>query len=117
MSSALERYGMDESERRQRQSFLGISARDAANVRELRAAFAEQAGAFAERFYQHLLAHPQTAGLLQNPQRLEQLKQLQTSYFAQLLEGDFGPAYFEGRLRVGLAHQQVGLDPVWYLGA
>src|SRR5262249_25356652 len=24
---------------------------------------------------------------------------------------------FEGRLRVGLAHQRIGLEPAWYLGA
>jgi signal transduction histidine kinase len=42
---------------------------------------------------------------------------LQAEYFAQLLEGVFDPAYYEGRLRVGLAHQRIGLVPVWYLGA
>jgi signal transduction histidine kinase len=113
----LERFGLDPEERRQRQGFLGLAAQDGLNVRKLRAVFAEHARHFAERFYQHLLAHPHTASFLRDPQQLERLKTLQASYFAELLEGTFDAAYFEGRLRVGLAHQQVGLEPDWYLGA
>lgn len=115
--SLLDTYGMDDAEQRQRQAFLDLTDTDAANVRDLRFAFQEQTRTFAERFYEHLLRHPQTAALLQDPRQLEHLKTLQTDYFAQLLDGVFDAAYFEGRLRVGLAHQQVGLEPVWYLGA
>lgn len=113
----VEHYGMDEGERQRRQTFLGIGPDDAERVRGLRAVFAEHARAFAERFYQHLLADPTTAPFLQDPQQLEQLKALQSAYFAELLEGTFDTAYFEGRLRVGLTHQRVGLEPAWYLGA
>jgi hypothetical protein len=73
-------------------------------VSELRAAFHDFGREFAERFYQHLLAHPQTAALLRDPERLAQLKKLQAAYFAELLEGNFDEAYFTGRLRVGFAH-------------
>jgi signal transduction histidine kinase len=113
----LETYGLDDEERRQRQAFLGLSSADADNVRALRAAFADYSREFAERFYQHLLSHPETAKLLQDPVQLQQLKLLQARYFGELLEGVFDQAYIEGRLRVGLAHQRVGLEPDWYLGA
>ena len=84
-----DRYESDEDERRQRQAFLGLTGADAENVRVLRAVFADHARAFAERFYEHLLSHPHTAGFLRDPQQLEQLKTLQANYFAQLLEGVF----------------------------
>ena len=42
---------------------------------------------------------------------------MQAEYFSQLLDGVFDVPYFEGRLRVGVAHQRIGLSPVWYLGA
>jgi signal transduction histidine kinase len=113
----VERYGMDEDERRRRQAFLGLTAADRDNVRDLRAAFRDHARLFAERFYQHLLADPHTAAFLRDPRRLDQLKGLQANYFAELLEATFDDAYFEGRLRVGLTHQRVGLEPDWYLGA
>ena len=115
--SFVECYGMDEGERGQRQAFLGLTEADAANVRALREVFAEHSRAFAERFYQHLLANPHTASFLRDARLLEELKTLQANYFAHLLEGVFDEAYFEGRLRVGLAHQRIDLEPVWYLGA
>jgi signal transduction histidine kinase len=118
MSMSLnERFGIDEKERSDRQAFLGITARDAENVQALRPIFAEYGREFAERFYRHLMSNPLTTAFLQDAQQLEQLKKLQANYFAELLEGVFDGAYFEGRLRVGLAHQRFGLEPVWYLGA
>jgi signal transduction histidine kinase len=113
----LQRYGMDEAERRRRKAFLGITEADTANVRALRDAFAEHARGFAERFYEHLLADPHTRAYLRDPEQLRKLKGLQAEYFSQLLEGVFDVPYFEGRLHVGVAHQRIGLSPVWYLGA
>ncbi len=114
----LTRYGMDEAERRRRTAFLEITEADAANVRALRDAFAEHARVFAEQFYEHLLADPHTRAYLRDPEMLlRKLKGLQAEYFSQLLEGVFDVPYFEGRLRVGVAHQRIGLSPVWYLGA
>jgi signal transduction histidine kinase len=108
---------MDETERLERQRYLGLTEADATNVRQLREVFAVHAREFAERFYRHLLADPHTATLLADPVQLERLKQLQAAYFAELLEGTFDQAYFEKRLAVGRAHQRAGLEPVYYLGA
>jgi signal transduction histidine kinase len=113
----LKRYGMDEAERHRRMAFLGITESDAANVRGLRDAFAARAREFAERFYDHLLADPHTRAYLRDPDQLRKLKGLQAEYFSNLLEGVFDVPYFEGRLRVGVTHQRIGLSPVWYLGA
>ncbi len=113
----LTHYGMDEAERRRRMAFLGITEADADNVRRLRETFARHAAEFAERFYDHLLADPHTRAFLRDPDQLKRLKGLQADYFSQLLEGVFDVPYYEGRLRVGVAHQRIGLSPVWYLGA
>src|SRR5713226_7568900 len=84
--SLLDRYSMDEEERTLGKAFLGITESDAQNLRSLRQAFQEFSQEFAERFYQHLLSHPRTASLLQDPQQLEALKKIQANYFAELLE-------------------------------
>jgi signal transduction histidine kinase len=115
--SLLEQYGMDEGARRHHLEFLGLGEGDSDNVRRLRSAFATYAREFAECFYQHLLSDAHTAAFLKDPAQLDHLKDLQAAYFADLLEGNFDQAYFESRLRVGLAHQRIGLEPVWYLGA
>jgi signal transduction histidine kinase len=113
----LDHYGMGDEERLRRKAFLEITEADSENLRSLRPAFREFGHEFAERFYRHLLSHPTTASLLKDTQQVEALKKLQAAYFSELLEGILDDAYFEGRLRVGVAHQRIGLDPTWYLGA
>jgi len=106
-----------ERDARARQQFLGLTQADALNVRALREVFAVHAQEFAERFYQHLLADPHTAGMLADPAQLERLKHIQSEYFTELLEGVFDQHYLDKRNRVGFTHQRVGLEPFYYLGA
>jgi len=84
-------------------------------------AFAPVAGARVDdivaEFYQHLLRFPPLAALLQaEPGRLERLTGIQRRYLLELTEGRFDAAYVASRLRVGDAHQRMGVAPVWYMG-
>jgi hypothetical protein len=116
LMSLVDRFGVGEEQRRERQEFLGLTPQDGENLRRLRPVFAAFAREFAERFYAKVLSHPHTAAFFRDPAQLDRLKGLQADYFARLLEGHFDRDYFESRLRVGLTHQRVGVEPVWYLG-
>lgn len=113
----VDKYGLDQAHRNLRKEFLGISNEDLAGLRQLQACFSRMAVEFAEKFYQNLLASPETAPFLTDPVTLERLKQAQMQYFQELLSGNAGPEYFEKRLRVGEVHQRLGIKPTWYLGA
>jgi signal transduction histidine kinase len=108
---------MEEIPLRDRLRFLGLTDADCANVQALRPIFASGALEFAEKFYQHLLGDPHTAALLADSAQLERLKVIQIQYFTELLEGAFTNEYIAKRFRVGQAHQRIGLEPVFYLGA
>src|SRR5260370_12732333 len=99
--SLVDRFGMDEEEQRRFKAFVEIDEADAENLRSLRDVFRDFSQVFAERFYQHLLAHPRTASLLQDPQQLQELKKIQAGYFSELLEAVLNDSYFVSRLRVG----------------
>src|SRR5262245_27813167 len=73
----LDRYGMDDEERSRYKAFLEITDADADHLHLLKQAFRDFSREFAERFYQHLLSHPRTASLLQDPEQLEALKKIQ----------------------------------------
>jgi signal transduction histidine kinase len=110
--------GLDPAQQVERLAYFGLGPADSAALRSL----APLAKATVERliaeFYEHLLRHPELAALLQaEPGRIERLKEKQRAYFLRLTEGRFDDAYFESRLRVGDAHQRVGVRPAWYLGA
>jgi PAS domain S-box-containing protein len=118
LKSMLAHYGMDDEGRARRKAFLRLEESDEALLRALRDQVILRSHDFIEKFYQHLMRFEETRELLlAEPRRLERLKEIQRQYFIRLVEGDYDAAYFEERLRVGHAHERVGLDPQWYLGA
>jgi signal transduction histidine kinase len=116
-SKLVGKYELDGASRQARMDFLGLTAEDEQMIAKLRDRFSEFAPRLSEGFYKHLLAHPETAALLQDPELLARLKQAQMAYFEELVSGVYDRAYFEKRLRIGEIHNAVGLEPRWYLGA
>ena len=103
----------------QRKAFLEFSQTDAGLLRAVHD-FAERRkidADLADTFYSHLLAFPEMQHLIRDDAILQRLKVTQSRYFNQLTAGEYGPEYVLERLRVGLAHQRVGLDTQWYMGA
>lgn len=100
-----------------RKDFLGFGEHESKLLKELGSMLAPLEDEFTEFFYGHLEANPETRAILGNPDQVQRLKHKQREYFEQLLGGDYGPDYIRSRLRVGVTHQQVGLEPRWYLGA
>jgi len=113
----LDRYGIDAEQQDQRKRFLSLTDEDATTVTQLQQWSGDVAEELADRFYQQLLAHPESAQLLSSPVLVERLKTEQTAYFEELLAGDYGADYFERRLKVGATHYDIGLEPQLYLGA
>jgi len=110
--------GLDAEQQAERLAYFDLGVADFEVLRKL-APFARQTvDAIITGFYEHLLRFPELAELLhEEPGRLEGLKAKQRTYFLDITEGRFDDHYFETRLRVGDAHQRVGLRPSWYLGA
>ena len=70
-----------------------------------------------DEFYAHLLKFDETRRFIPDTESLERLKRTQAAYFESLTAGDYGPGYVLDRLRVGIVHQRIGLEPKWYIGA
>lgn len=100
-----------------RKRYLEIAPEDEARLARVHPALLRRSPEIIERFYRYLLGHEHTRKVLEAPGRVERLKKLQSEYFTRLTSGVYDRAYFEDRLKVGLAHERAGLDPQWYLGA
>ena len=103
------------TDREQRLKFLGLTARDAELLKALQPLFAQNIIAIENAFYDQLLGFPETEQLLRDHTTVERLKKLQRDYLMRITEGNFDDAYFADRLRIGKAHERVGLSPRWYL--
>jgi rsbT co-antagonist protein RsbR len=107
---------IDDQEIARRLEFLEFREEGAAALRGLRDLATKYAHPVIEDFYRHILSFPETAGFFRDPKVLERVKHLQKEYFLRLTDGEYGAAYVADRLRIGAAHERVGLAPVWYLG-
>ena len=101
----------------ERLAFLEFTDRDVEVLKRMHGYLAQHGHFLTDSFYRHLLRFPALRRLLESPGTLERLKVAQAAYFSGLTEGDYGRAYVDGRLRIGIAHQRIGLEPQWYMGA
>jgi signal transduction histidine kinase len=110
--------GLTAARREEQLSFFDLGPEDEARLREYRSVGARTVDDVVADFYEHLLRFPELEALLTaEPDRIVKLKGMQRAYFLSLSEGRFDDEYFESRLRVGDAHQRIGLRPEWYIGA
>jgi signal transduction histidine kinase len=113
-----ERRGLDDARRAEQLDFFALGAEDARWLRAYRPLAESTVDRIVADFYEHLLSFPELEQLLRaEPERIEKLQPMQRAYFLSLADGRFDADYFESRLRVGDAHQRIGLRPAWYIGA
>lgn len=70
-----------------------------------------------QAFYDTLLGLEETAPHLQDPATVERLKTKFETYLHRLLTGPYGLEYAMHRVRVGVVHQRIGIQPRVYLAA
>ncbi|HJW02768.1 MAG TPA: EAL domain-containing protein [Azospira sp.] len=109
--------GIDAAEIEARKAFLELTDVDAGRLRSISGKLAAAQNGFADGFYAYLRQLPELAALLPDDATVARLKAAHGRYFASLTDGDYGDAYVDGRLRVGMTHARIGLTPKWYVGA
>ena len=110
--------GLDAERRSEQLAFFDLGPADALELQRLRPIAEANVDRIVEQFYAHLLRFPELEQVLTSERgRIAKLQGLQRAYFLALTDGRFDTEYFESRLRVGNAHQTIGLRPAWYIGA
>jgi rsbT co-antagonist protein RsbR len=108
---------LDESELRDRRAFVELSDEDLARLASLRPFAEKHTDQIVDAFYDLLLGHPETRKFFPDDATIRRVKRTQREYFLGLFSGRCDLAYVEDRLRVGAAHERIGLAPKWYLAA
>ena len=108
---------LDETELRSRRAFFDIQDEDLERLAKLRPFAERHLDDIIEAFYLPILAHPETRRFFPDEQTIRRVKQKQRAYFLALFDGRCDLAYVEDRLRVGAAHERIGMPPKWYIGA
>lgn len=108
---------LDEAEIRSRRAFFKLGDDDLTRLASLRGFAEKVTDGIVEDFYALLLSHPETRKFFPDEAAIRRVKRTQREYFLGLFAGRCDMAYVEDRLRVGAAHERIGLAPKWYLGA
>jgi rsbT co-antagonist protein RsbR len=108
---------IDERELRSRKAFFEITDADLARLAGLRWFAEKHTDEIVEAFYELIMSHPETRRFFTDEAMVKRVKRLQREYFLGLFDGRCDAEYVEGRLRVGTAHERIGMAPRWYIGA
>ncbi len=109
--------GLDASGIEQRKHVLDISEADIAMLKKIHVLLAPHQRALVDSFHGYIYTFPELHPLLGDKVRSERLKAAQVAYFNRLTEGLYDADFVKDRLRVGVVHQRIGLEPKWYVGA
>jgi signal transduction histidine kinase len=113
-----DRIGIDGPRRAEQLEFFALGDADAKALLQYRPLAQARVDQIVSDFYAHLMSVPELRSVLEaEPGRIAKLQGMQREYFLSLSDGRFDADYFESRLRVGDAHQRIGLRPGWYIGA
>ena len=123
------KYGVDEDNLALRRQFIGLGDEDRSILLEMIPWAQKTAAQIAEEFYDWQFSFAptcefferfaKTAGIPLAALR-ERLEAAQANYFVEIFEGaenNWDTAYFEQRLKVGKAHERIGLPFKWYVGS
>lgn len=113
----MQRLNLDERELASRRTFYEITDEDLQRLAKLRPLADRSSNEVVEALYHLILGHAESRAFFSDDSAIRHVKKMQHDYFVGLFDGRCDLAYVENRLRVGAAHERIGLAPKWYIGA
>lgn len=115
--SLIEQLRITDFELGDRKALFGITRETGETLRRYREDFEREADALVARFYEHQTSVPEIALLIGDADTLARLHNAQRKYVRDLFGGHYDLAYVNDRLRIGLVHHRIGVEPRLYLSA
>jgi Methyl-accepting chemotaxis protein len=117
VTADVEHLQIEDLQVKERLAFLQIDDAVRATLRRIAPEVTKALPALTDELYTHMRGWPHLAALLGDDAKIGRLKRTQQSHWQGLFEGLFDDRYFKRTYAVGLAHNTIGLEPRWYLGA
>lgn len=100
-----------------RKEYLNFGEEDRIHLVELREVVSDHIEEVVETFYQKILPFNEMDRVIGDAETLRRLKNHQRHYILTLFDGQYDEDYVHSRLRVGVVHKRIGLDPKFYVSA
>jgi diguanylate cyclase (GGDEF)-like protein len=100
-----------------RKEMFSLTADDAKSLKNTKPYIEAEIGRLVEAFYELQTAVPDIALLIGDSDTLNRLRNAQRKYILDLFGGYYDIEYVNNRLRIGLVHKRIGVEPKLYLAA
>lgn len=100
-----------------RKELLALTKADEHILQTARPFVEKKIGALVDQFYDMQTSIPDIAVLIGDSDTLSRLKIAQHKYILDLFSGCYDMEYVNNRLRIGLVHKRIGVEPQLYLAA
>tara|TARA_R110000787_G_scaffold82711_5_gene178687 strand:- start:1042 stop:2229 length:1188 start_codon:yes stop_codon:yes gene_type:complete len=113
----IEKMRITEVDIASRKSLLGFGDDDVEALIEVKSLIEQHIEELVSEFYARQTSTPEIAALIGDADTLSRLQLAQRRYVLDLFEGRYGLEYVNNRLRIGLVHKRIGVEPKLYLSA
>jgi diguanylate cyclase (GGDEF)-like protein len=104
-------------ELKRRLDLLTLSLEEMAEFVRFKPIIAENIDGLIDEFYQEQVAIYDVARVIGDAESLSRLKTHMRRYILSLFDGRIDAEYVKSRLRIGLVHKRIGVDPKYYVAA
>lgn len=113
----IEQLKITQREIARRKEYLGFTEQDRVTLASLRETIEENIEEIVEEFYKRILPFSEMDRVIGDAETLQRLKNHQRNYIFSLFDGQYDEDYVRSRLRVGVVHKRIGVDPKFYVSA
>lgn len=113
----LEQMKISDAEIRRRMDLLELSSHDIENLKNHKQLITETVDSIVEEFYDKQTEIDEIALVIGDADTLQRLRRAQKKYILDLFSGHYDAEYVNNRLRIGMVHKRLGVEPTLYLSA
>ena len=113
----LEQLRITEIEIAHRKELVNFTNEDAELLLKCKVIINDKLQAIADEFYEQQIKVDEIALLIGDQDTLNKLRKAQTQYIRDLFSGFYDLEYVNNRLRIGIVHKRIGVEPKLYLSA
>ncbi len=100
-----------------RKKYLNFTDENVRTLTSLRGLVADNIDAIIDHFYDKILPFDEMDRIIGDAETLRRLRMYQRNYVLSLFDGEYDEDYVHSRLRIGLVHKRIGVNPKFYVSA
>lgn len=100
-----------------RKEFFGFTDVHTQALKSLHSVISDRVQEVVDKFYKHIMPFTEIDRLIGDAETLKKLRNHQRMYILSLFQGEYDDEYVHSRLRIGVVHKRIGVEPKYYVSA